>query len=147
MDHLDFRKQPPRIGRAPDSIGADLESLAARALDSIDRNPRPRHQHVAGRIARQRRADHKPGRVFIARHILERMHRGLQIARDNRFADFGNECAALAAMRQQLTGLIAIAGGFELDDLDLDIGDDRGQAPGNFLGLRQRHGAPARAYP
>ncbi len=75
------------------------------------------------------------------------MHRGLQLARDNRFADFGHECATLAAMRQQLAGLIPIARGFELDDLDLDIGDDRGETPGNFLGLRQRHGALARAYP
>jgi len=118
----------------------------ARLIASIE-TPQPRHQHVAGRIARQRRADHKPRSVFIARHVFQRMHRGLQIARNNRLADFGDERAALAAMRQQLAGLIPIAGGFELDDLDLDIGDDRGQAPGNFLGLRQRHGALARAYP
>jgi hypothetical protein len=75
------------------------------------------------------------------------MHRGVQLARNNRLADFGNECAALAAMRQQLADLIGIARGFELDDLDLDIGGNHGQAPGNFLGLRQRHGAFARAYP
>ena len=75
------------------------------------------------------------------------MHRGLQVASNHRLADFGNERAALAAMRQQLAGLIPVARGLELDDLDLDIGSDRDQAPGNFLGLRQRHGALARAYP
>ncbi len=73
------------------------------------------------------------------------MHCGLQFAGDNRLADFGNECATLAAMRQQLAGLIRIACGFELHDLDIDIGSDRGEAPGNFLGLGHRHDALARA--
>ena len=48
-------------------------------------------------------------------------------------------------MLQQLAGLIGIARGFELDDLDIDVGSDRRQAPGNFFGLRQRHDALARA--
>ncbi len=39
VNHLDFRKQPARIGRAPDGIGADLETLAARAPEVVDRNP------------------------------------------------------------------------------------------------------------
>ncbi len=80
MNHLDVRKQPPRIGRAPHRIGADLEALAARSPEIVDRNALAQHQNVAGRIARQRRADHEPGGVFIARHVLQRMHRGLQLA-------------------------------------------------------------------
>ena len=31
VNHLDLRKQPPRIGGAPHRIGADLETLAARS--------------------------------------------------------------------------------------------------------------------
>src|SRR5258708_37344860 len=75
------------------------------------------------------------------------MHRGVQIARADRIADFRHEGAALAAMCQQLAGLVQIAGCFELDDLDLDTGSGRGQAPGNLLGLGQRHGALAGADP
>ncbi len=51
VNHLDFRKQPARIGRAPHRIGADLESLAARSPEILDRNPRSQHQNVARRIA------------------------------------------------------------------------------------------------
>ena len=35
-------------------------------------------------------------------------------------ADFGDERAALAAMAQQLAGLVLIAAGFEPDDLDVE---------------------------
>jgi hypothetical protein len=147
VDHLDFRKQPTRIGRTPHRIGTDLETLAARSPEIVERNSTAQHQNIAGRIARQRGADHESRGVFIARHVLQRMHRGLQFAGNNRLANFSNECATLAAVRQQLTGLIAIARGFELDDLDIDIRGGRGQAAGNFLGLHQRHGALARADP
>src|SRR5271170_4433351 len=75
------------------------------------------------------------------------MHRGLQFARHHRLADFGDEGAALAAMRQQLADLVGIACGFELDDFDLEFGRDRAQAPGNLGGLRQRHDALAGADP
>ena len=47
VDHLDLRKQPPRIGGAPHRVGADLETLAARVPDLVDRHTRPQHQHVA----------------------------------------------------------------------------------------------------
>ena len=53
------------------------------------------------------------------------MHRRLQLAGADSLADFGDEGAALAAMRQQLAGLIGIARRFELDDLDVDAGRDR----------------------
>src|SRR5713101_363327 len=75
------------------------------------------------------------------------MHRGVQFAGNNGRTDFGNERAALAAVLQQLAGLIGIAGRFELDDLDIDIGIGRGQPTGNFLGLGQRHRALPRADP
>src|SRR6266404_272009 len=75
------------------------------------------------------------------------MHGRVQFARNNCLADFGNECAALASMLQQLAGLIRIACGFELDDLDINVGRDHVQAAGNFLGLGQRHDALARADP
>src|ERR1700716_4245626 len=75
------------------------------------------------------------------------MHRSLQFAGNYRLADFGNECATLAAVRQQLADLIGIAGGFELHDFDIDVGSGCGQAAGNFLGLGQRHDALARADP
>ncbi len=65
------------------------------------------------------------------------MHRGVQLPGPDRIADFGHEGAALAAVLQQLAGLVGIARRFELDDLDVDIGNGRGQAPGNFLGLGQ----------
>ena len=47
------------------------------------------------------------------------MHRGLQFAGAHGLADFGDEGAALAAMAQQLAGLVLIAAGFEPDDLDV----------------------------
>ena len=50
-------------------------------------------------------------------------------------------------MNQELAGLIAIAGGFELDDLDPQFGRRHRQALCNVLGLGQRHRALARAYP
>jgi hypothetical protein len=75
------------------------------------------------------------------------MHRGLQLARYNRLADFGDERAALAAVLQQLAGLIGIACGLELDDLDLEAGNGRGQPPCDLLGLGQRHHALARTDP
>ncbi len=48
------------------------------------------------------------------------MHRGLQLSGAHRRADFGDEGAALAAMAQQLAGLVLVAAGFELDDLDIE---------------------------
>ena len=75
------------------------------------------------------------------------MHRGVQFARPDGIADFGHECAALAAMLQELAGLVGIACGFELDDFDIDTGNGRDETPGNFLGLGQRHDALARADP
>ena len=50
------------------------------------------------------------------------MHRRMQFAGQHRRADLRNERAALAAMRQQLAGLVEIACGFELDDLDIESG-------------------------
>ena len=60
-------------------------------------------------------------------------------------ANFGHESAALAAMHQQLAGLVGIPDGFELDDFDVELRRRRLQPPGNFLGLGQRHDALARA--
>ena len=73
------------------------------------------------------------------------MHRRLQLARAHRFADFGDKGAALAAMAQQLAGLVLVAAGFELDDLDVERGIGRPQQPRDRFGLRQRHRALARA--
>src|SRR5438552_13070611 len=75
------------------------------------------------------------------------MHRGVEFAGENSLANLAHERAALAAMRQQLAGLVGIAGGFELDDLDGDIRRDQRQPPGDLLGLGERHGALARADP
>ena len=72
---------------------------------------------------------------------------GMQLARGHRGADFGDEGAALAAMRQQLAGLVGIADGLELDDLDIELGRRGGQPPRDVLGLGKRHGALARADP
>src|SRR5674476_1292346 len=57
----------------------------------------------------------------------------------------GGKGGAFVAVLQQLAGLIGIARGLELDDLNLETGDGRGQPPCNFLGLGQRHHALARA--
>ena len=147
VDHLDLRKQPERIGGAPHRIGADLEALAARAFQFVYSKPRPQHQHIARGIALERCADHQPRGVLVARHVLERMHRGVQFSRPDGIANFGHKCAALAAVRQQLAGLVQIARGLELDDFDLDTGNGRGETPGNLRGLRQCHGALSRADP
>src|SRR4029077_1645161 len=147
MDHLHFRKQPARVSRTPHGIGADLESLAARPPEFLERDTRPQHQNVACGLAAQRRADHEPRGVLVARHVLERMHGRVQLSRANGIADFGDEGAALAAMLQKLAGLIDVASGLELDDLDVNIGHSRGKLPSNLLGLHQRHGAFARADP
>ena len=65
----------------------------------------------------------------------------------HRIADFGDERAALAAMAQQLAGLVLIAAGFELDDLDVEIRIGRAEQPRDPVRLRQRHHALARADP
>ena len=109
MDHLDVGEQPPRVGCAPHGIGADLETLAARSPEVVDRKTGPHDQRIGRRIARQRRADHEPGRVFIARHVLERMHRGIQLAGNNRLPDLGDKGPSLAAVLQQFAGLVGIA--------------------------------------
>ena len=44
----------------------------------------------------------------------------MQFARPNGIADRGHERAALATVRQQFSGLVGIACGLELDDLDID---------------------------
>ena len=73
------------------------------------------------------------------------MHRRLQLAGAHRLADLGDEGAALAAMAQQLAGLVLVAAGFELDDLDVERGIGRAQQPRDRFRLRQRHHALARA--
>ena len=75
------------------------------------------------------------------------MHRRLQLARANGLADFGNKSSALAAMGQQLAGLVDIARRLELDDLDIDVGSHGRELPRNGLGLGQGHGALACADP
>ena len=70
VDHLDFRKQPARIGGAAHRVSTELEAATQRTPDVVNGNPRPEHQNIAGRVARQRRPNHQAGRVFIARHIL-----------------------------------------------------------------------------
>ena len=147
VNDFDVRKQPPGIGRAPHRVGAELQSLAARLPQRLQRDALAQHQRVTGRIARQRGADHEPRRVLIARHVLERMHRCLEFAGQHRGTDLRDEGAALAAMRQQLAGLIEIARGVELDDLDIEIGHDGGQAARDLFRLCQRHRALAGADP
>ena len=63
----------------------------------------------------------------------------------HRLADLRDKGAALAAMRQELAGLVDIACRFELDDLDLDTGNGGLQPARDFVRLRQRHRALARA--
>jgi hypothetical protein len=75
------------------------------------------------------------------------MHGGVKPARYHGGADFGHEGATLAAMDQELAGLVGIACGLELDDLDVQLGCCDRQALRNILGLGERHGALARAYP
>ena len=41
VNDFGFRKQTPRIGRAPHRIGADLETFAARAPEIVERKPGP----------------------------------------------------------------------------------------------------------
>ena len=69
----------------------------------------------------------------------------MQFAGPYGVADLGHEGATLAAMRQQLAGLVGIAGGLELDDLDIGAGG--GQAAGYFRGLGKRHDALSRSDP
>jgi hypothetical protein len=123
VDHLDIAIEPPRIGRAPHRVGAELKSLATRAGKLVERKPWPQHQRISRRIARQGRADHEPGRILIARHVLERMHRGVKFSGQHRLAYLRDKSAALAAMRQQLAGLVDITRRLELDDLDGDAGN------------------------
>ena len=73
------------------------------------------------------------------------MHRRLQLVCAHGLADFGDEGATLAAMAQQLAGLVLVAAGFELDDLDVERGIGRAQQPRDPFRLRQRHRALARA--
>ncbi len=71
----------------------------------------------------------------------------MQFARPHRIADRGHERAAFATVRQQFAGLVGIACGLELDDLDIDAGRGHSQAAGNLLGLGKRHHALARSDP
>src|ERR1700755_841926 len=75
------------------------------------------------------------------------MHCGVKFARNHRFADLRDERTALAAMRQQLSGLVDVTCRVELDDLDIDAGDGRAQPARDLVRLRQRHRALARADP
>jgi hypothetical protein len=63
------------------------------------------------------------------------MHRRMQLALAHRAADLGDEGAALAAMGQELAGLIGITRGLELDDLYLKRGYRGRQAAGDLFGL------------
>jgi hypothetical protein len=73
------------------------------------------------------------------------MHRRLQFARSHRFTDFCNEGAALAAMTEQLAGLVLIATGLKPDDLDVQPRTGGMELPGDLFGLRECHHALARA--
>src|SRR5437588_4764662 len=75
------------------------------------------------------------------------MHGRMQLPGNHGLADFSDECPSLAAMRQQLAGLVRIARSFELDNLHVDIRNRRGQPPRNFFGLGQSHRAFACADP
>ena len=147
VNHLDVGKDPPRVSGTTHGIGADLEALAARGSQLFDGKAGPQHQHVARRVARQRRTNHQSRRVLIARHVLERVHRRLQLPGANSLADFDNESSALAPVRQQLAGLVNITSGLELDDLDIGVRHSRYQTAGNLLRLDQGHGALACADP
>ncbi len=147
MDDLGVGKQLSRIGRAPHGVGADLEALAALAPEILQRKARPQHQRIARRIARKRRADHEARRVLVARHVLQRMHRRLQFAGQHGGADLCDKGTALAAMRQQLAGLVGIAGGLEFHDLDGEPRRGAHELPRDLVGLGERHDALARAYP
>ncbi len=72
------------------------------------------------------------------------MHGGLQFAGPHCRADLGDEGAALAAMAQQFGGLVLIAAGLELDDLDVQVRPGGAQQSRDLFGLRQRHRALAR---
>ena len=148
MDHLDLRKQPPRIGRAPHRVGADLETLAAR-LAEIARAKRPARSTSAspGGSRDSVAPITSPGVSSLPGMSLSECIAACNSPAATASRICGDEGAALAAMRQQLAGLVEIARGFELDDLDLDVGNGRGQAAGNLLGLGQRHRALARADP
>ena len=68
----------------------------------------------------------------------------MQLSCDHGLADFGDECPALAAVRQQQAGLVLIAARLELDDLDIQIWRSRRETACDFLGLRERHRTFAR---
>src|SRR3954452_18574939 len=71
------------------------------------------------------------------------MHRRMELARQHGGADLRHEGTALAAMGQQLAGLVEIARGVELDDLDVEIGHGSDQAARDLFRLCQRHRALA----
>ena len=75
------------------------------------------------------------------------MHRRLKAAVAHGIADLGDERTALAAEIEQLAGLILIAHGLELDDLHRKARVSRRQLARDFVSLRQRHHALARADP
>src|SRR5262249_52386074 len=102
MDDLDFGKQPAHVSGAPDRVGADLEPLATRAPEIVERNARSQYEHVRGWIARQGCADNEPRRVLIARHVLQRVHRRVEFAGADGIADLRNERSTLAAVWQKL---------------------------------------------
>ena len=147
MNHGGFGEQPAQIGGAAHRIGADLEALALRCAKLLQREAGTQHQRVVGGVARQRRRDDQAWRLLVAGDVLERVHRRLQLPGPHRLANFGDERAALAAMAQQLAGLILIATGFELDDLDVEGRIGRAEQPRDRFRLRQRHHALARADP
>jgi hypothetical protein len=62
-------------------------------------------------------------------------------------ADFGDECAALAAMPEQFAGLVLVAAGFEPDDFDVQTLISGAEKACDLIRLRQRHCTLARADP
>jgi hypothetical protein len=69
------------------------------------------------------------------------MHCRLQFAGSDGCADLRDKRPALAAMRQQFSGLVDIAGGFELDDLDRNTRHRAQRLPRDLVRLGERHGA------
>ena len=147
VNHLDFRKQPPRIGRAPHRIGADLEALAARTPDIVDRNAGRSTSASPGGSRVSVAPITSPGVSSLPGMSLSECIAACSSPERTALRISATKAPPLPPCGNSLLVWSGSPVRFELDDLDLEIGSGRGQAPGDFLGLGQRHDALARADP
>jgi hypothetical protein len=140
--HLKIRPQRQELRLPPQARRPDH-----RPLGQVGQRQRPRarrpHPGVARILAGGRRRQHQPGRQ-LGRHVLERVHRQVHLARQERLLELLGEQPLSADFAQRHVQHLIPAG---VDDRELHRRDgtawQRQEPIADVLRLRQRQGRPA----